>query len=72
MFRYLKRGFTDSDLFLKCIVPIALFMVPSVFSQWVVGAPPHAIIPYSIYGFINTSNIYVFECSFLDKFPNFP
>ena len=42
MFRYLSRGFRDSNLFLKSIIRIALFMVLSVFPKWFLGAPPHA------------------------------
>ena len=43
----------DANLFLKSMVQITLLMILSFFSKWVLGAPPHARVAYSVYGFIN-------------------
>ena len=53
MLRLLKNGFTLSYLFLNNIVRIERFMYLSILSKYLFVAPPHASVPYSIYGFKN-------------------
>ena len=53
MLRCLKNGFILSYLFLNNIVCIERFMHLPILSKYLYGAPPHASVPYSIYGFKN-------------------
>ena len=63
-----------SNLFLNSIVRIERFMHLSILSKYLFGAPPHAIVQYSIYGFRNELQMLLWEscCRELLRFFRIP